>query len=102
MWNWIAGAAAGLVLMSATAATAATVTNEDKVAHLVIIEEAGSKRELTLQPAESIKDACQSTCGIWLGDSENGYDLFKADKVTISNGEVFFEEVEAAKAKPQQ
>lgn len=93
----------GLVALASlisSAAAAATVTNEDQITHKIVIEEAGSQRELTLKPNESVSGLCASTCGIWLGESDMGYDLLKTDNVTISKGELLFEELVPSPPKP--
>ena len=98
----LAAVTALVFALGSTSAYSAIVTNEDSVAHKIVVEESGARREITLQPAQTVRDTCKTTCAIWLGDAEDGYDLFKADKVTISKGEFLFEETEVGQAQPKQ
>lgn len=69
--NRTATATAAFCLAMTAAATAATVTNADDVAHTIVVSEGGSQTELSIGPGETI-DICPQGCFVTMpnGDRE--------------------------------
>jgi hypothetical protein len=86
-----------LLLSSATAAHAVSITNRDERDHTVTIIEGDAKAEHTLQPSQTLNDICLKGCTIRINHSEaDEYRLTASDAVSIEDGTVYYDGADAS------
>src|SRR5215813_5106365 len=84
-------AAMGIVL-GATAAHGASISNRDERDYTVTIIEGEAKAEHALKPAQTLSDVCLKGCTIRVNGSEDDeYRLTGGDAVSIEDGTVFYD-----------
>jgi hypothetical protein len=78
-------AAAAVLIATPVAATALTVTNQDKREHTLFILEEDDDWSATIQPGKTLRNLCTSPCSIAIGAKEE-LDLEGNEVVTIEDG----------------
>ena len=78
-------AAAAVLIATPVAATALTVTNQDKREHTLFILEEDDDWSATIQPGKTLRNLCSSPCSIAIGPKEE-LDLEGNEVVTIEDG----------------
>jgi hypothetical protein len=90
-----------LLLSSATAAHAVSITNRDERDHTVTIIEGEAKAEHTLKPSQTLTDICLKGCTIRINRSEaDEYRLTASDVVSIEDGTVYYDGTDASAGVP--
>ena len=81
-----------LLLLSGTAAHAASITNRDEVDRKVTIIEGDRTTDHVLQPSQALNDVCAKGCTIRLDDGEDDeYVLEPGDVVSIEDGSLYYD-----------
>lgn len=84
------GAAA--LLITGTAADAATITNRDEQEQKVTITEGGASSEHTIRPGQTLDNVCMKGCVLRLNDSEEDeYEVDGDDIVAIEEGFLYYD-----------
>lgn len=84
-------AAVGL-LLSSTAALAATITNRDDQDHKVMVIEGETKTDHVLKPSQVLQGICAKGCTVRLNDDEEDeYQLEADDVVSIEEGSLYYD-----------
>lgn len=87
------------VLLSASAAHAASITNRDERDHAVTIMEGEAKADHVLKPSRTLSGVCLKGCVIRVDHSEDDeYRLSGGDAVSIEDGTVFYDTPDASVA----
>jgi hypothetical protein len=87
------------LLLSATVAHAASITNRDERDHAVTIIEGEAMADHVLKPSQTLSDVCLKGCIIRMNRSEDAdeeYRLVGGDAVSIEDGTVFYDTPEAS------
>ena len=85
-----------LLLLSGTAAHAASITNRDEVDRKVTIIEGDRTTDHVLQPSQALNDVCAKGCTIRLDDGEDDEYLLEADDVvSIEDGSLYYDKADA-------
>jgi hypothetical protein len=80
------------LLLSGSAAHAASITNRDEVDRKVTIIEAETKADYVLQPSQALNDVCAKGCTIRLDDGEDDEYVLEADDVvSIEDGSLYYD-----------
>jgi len=86
-----------VLLSSATAAHAVSITNRDERDHTVTIIEGETKADHMLKPSQTLTDVCLKGCTIRINDSEGDvYRLTASDVVSIEDGTVYYDGADAS------
>ena len=81
-----------LLLLSGTAAHAASITNRDEVDRKVTIIEGDRTTDHVLQPSQALNDVCAKGCTIRLDDGEDDEYLLEGDDVvSIEDGSLYYD-----------
>lgn len=89
------------LVVAATAAHAATVTNRDAKDYKLTILEGDKAQHHTLKPAAILADVCPKGCIVRLNDSENDeYELEGTELVSIEDGYLYYDVPDAATPAP--
>lgn len=89
------GLPALLLLAVSTAASAATLTNQDDKEHKLTIQEGNEKKEIALKPTGVLEGLCPKGCVIRIGDSEDDeYILEGPEILSIDGGKIYDERPE--------
>lgn len=85
-----------VLLLSSTAAHAASITNRDERGHKVTIIEFGKTADHVLQPSQTLTGVCEKGCIVRLNESERDeFRLAANDALSIEDGTVYFEGADA-------
>lgn len=89
------------LLLSTTAAHAVSITNRDERDYSVTIIEGEAKADHVLKPSQTLADICLKGCTIRLNNSEDDeYRLTASDVVSIEDGTVYYEGLDASAGPP--
>jgi len=81
-----------VLLLSATAAHAVSITNRDEQDHKVTVIEGDTTADHVLKPSQTLNGICAKGCTIRLNDSEDDEYLLEAnDVVSIEDGSLYYE-----------
>jgi len=81
-----------VLLLSATAAHAVSITNRDEQDHKVTVIEGDTTADHVLKPSQTLNGVCAKGCTIRLNDSEDDEYLLEAnDVVSIGDGSLYYE-----------
>jgi hypothetical protein len=84
------------IMLTMTAASAATLTNRDQREHKVTVIEGESKKDHTLKPQQALDGICPKECILRLNDSEDDeYQIEPDDLVSIEEGNLYYDSPEA-------
>jgi hypothetical protein len=90
-----------MLLSSATAAHAVSITNRDERDYKVTVIEGEAKADHVLKPLQTLTDICLKGCTIRLNDSaDDDYRLTASDVVAIEDGTVYYEGPDASAGPP--
>ena len=81
-----------VLLLSGSAAHAASITNRDDQEHKVTIIEGDTKTDHVLKPSQVLNDICAKGCTIRLNDDEDDeYELAANDVVSIEEDSLYYD-----------
>lgn len=91
-----------VVMGSAAAQAAVTITNRDDQDHTIMIIEGEKKTEHVLKPSQSLKDVCEKGCFLRIDDDDEDdpYQLQPGVAVSIEDGVLYYEPDPATPAQP--
>jgi len=90
-----------LLLSSATAAHAVSITNRDERDYRVTVIEGEAKADHVLKPSQTLTDICLKGCTIRINDSaDDEYRLAASDVVAIEDGTIYYEGPDASAGSP--
>jgi hypothetical protein len=80
------------IVLGATAAQGASISNRDEREYTVTIIEGEAKADHALKPSQTLSDVCLKGCTIRVnGNADDEYRLTGGDVVSIEDGTVYFD-----------
>jgi hypothetical protein len=90
-----------MLLLSATAAHAVSITNRDEREHKITVIEGEAAAEHALSPSQTLTGICLKGCTIRMNNSEDDeYRLAANDVVSIEDGTVYYDGPDSSVGSP--